>query len=113
MSKFFFCKKTKTKYNSSKTPLKPGNNPQQPPVNPIDDKQSNEINDNNNNNNNENDELEPVSIFQVDREILRAVAIMSVSQFIITAGFGVIIPVLPTFANELGMLIIFFFLVIL
>jgi hypothetical protein len=45
---------------------------------------------------------EPESIWHVDRATLRAVAIMSVSQFIITAGFGVIVPVLPSFANELG-----------
>lgn len=31
------------------------------------------------------------------------VALLTGSQFIITAGFGVIVPVLPTFAAELGM----------
>jgi MFS family permease len=50
-----------------------------------------------------NDFVEPESVLALPHSLLRAVGIMAASQFIVTAAFGVVIPILPQFASDIGL----------
>jgi MFS family permease len=50
-----------------------------------------------------NDFVEPESVLALPHSLLRAVGIMAASQFVVTAAFGVVIPILPQFASDIGL----------
>jgi MFS family permease len=47
--------------------------------------------------------VEKKKLSEIDPKIIQHTAILTISQFIVNIGFGIVVPALPQFAAELGM----------